>query len=126
PQLRQNGGDMRVPTTAIVAFALLGADAFADPVGQYSVSGFNPGNTTAIYNGTVTVKRTGDTYQVIWVIAGTRFVGTGIGSEDYLAVSLRSKNSSGLGLYASQKDGSWTGVSAFDGGTVIGTEKWTP
>src|SRR5664280_1264646 len=57
---------------AVSAAALLwsAASAFAaDPVGSYSVQGSNPGNR-GNYSGTVTVEKTGETYRVIWVVAG--------------------------------------------------------
>jgi hypothetical protein len=117
---------MRVFATTAAAVCLFGAAALADPVGQYGVTGTNPGNSGSPYSGTVSVQRSGDTYQVTWVIAGTRFVGTGIGSKDFLAVSYRSKNLNGLALYAGQQDGSWQGIWTYDGGTTIGTEKWMP
>jgi hypothetical protein len=117
---------MRLVATAVAALCLANAAALADPVGQYGVTGTNPGNTGSAYSGTVAVQRTGDTYQVTWLIGGTRFVGTGIGSQDFLAVSYRSKNLNGLALYAGQPDGSWQGIWTYDGGSTIGTEKWMP
>jgi hypothetical protein len=117
---------MRLVATVAAAACLVSAAAFADPVGQYTVTGTNPGNTGSTYAGTVAVQRTGDTYQVSWVIAGTRFAGTGIGNQDFLAVSYRSKDLNGLALYAGQQDGSWQGIWTVDGGTTIGTEKWMP
>ena len=58
---------------AIGAAALLWSTAAAfaaDPVGSYSVEGTNPGSGSR-YSGTVTVEKTGQTYRVIWVVAGT-------------------------------------------------------
>ncbi len=59
--------------TTTIAFA-------ADPVGGYSLAGTNPGNKSQ-YHGRVTVERTGKTYRVVWVVGGTRYVGTGIGTD---------------------------------------------
>jgi hypothetical protein len=97
--------------------------AFADPVGKYDVEGSNPGNGKN-YTGTVSVERTGDTYKVVWVIGGTRYTGTGIGNKEFLAVSYRTGNDTGLALYATTKDG-WKGIWTYANGTQIGTEEWT-
>ena len=45
------------------------------------------------------VTRTGQTYRVVWVVGNARYVGTGIGNREGLAVSYKSGNSSGLALY---------------------------
>lgn len=110
---------------AVTAAALLVsiAAAFADPIGKYDVDGTNPGNEGS-YSGTVSVERTGQTYKVVWVIGGTRYFGTGIGNKDFLAVSYRSGNQTGLALYAPDGDG-WTGVWTYAGGTQMGTDRWT-
>ena len=99
------------------------AAAFAaDPVGSYSVEGANPGGGSH-YSGTVTVEKAGQTYRVIWVVAGTRYVGTGIGDKDFLAVSYKAGNDTGLALYGAT-GGNWSGVWTFANGRQIGTEIW--
>ncbi|HZQ14991.1 MAG TPA: hypothetical protein VFB31_19460 [Pseudolabrys sp.] len=108
---------------AAAAVLLSVTAAFADPVGKYDVEGTNPGGGGR-YSGTVSVERTGDTYKVVWVVGGTRYIGTGIGDKDFLAVSYRSGNETGLALYASSKDG-WKGIWTYANGTKIGTERWT-
>jgi hypothetical protein len=113
---------------ALSAAALLwsAATAFAaDPVGRYSVEGNNPGGGGK-YTGTVTVEKTGETYQVIWVVGGTRYVGTGIGDKNFIAVSYKSGNNTGLALYgADGADGAnWTGVWTYAGGHTMGAEVW--
>jgi hypothetical protein len=117
---------MRLLAAVTTVICLTTTAAFADPVGQYNVQGTNPGNNSAVYSGTVGVQRTGDTYQIVWMVGGTRFTGTGIGNANFLAVAYKSKGFSGLALYAGQQDGSWQGIWTTDGGTVIGTEKWLP
>ena len=110
---------------AIVAAALLFSvtAAFADPTGRYHVDGTNPGSG-GTYSGTVSVERTGQTYRVVWVIGGQRFIGTGIGNKDFLAVSYRSGNQTGLALYGPDGD-DWTGVWTYAGGNQMGSEHWT-
>ena len=110
-------------TVSIAAFLLSMATAFAaDPVGNYSVQGANPGDKGR-YSGTVTVEKTGETYRVIWVVAGTRYVGTGIGNKDFIAVSYRSGSETGLALYGAD-GGNWTGIWTYAGGKEVGPEIW--
>jgi hypothetical protein len=94
----------------------------ADPVGTYSVEGANPGGGSG-YTGTVTVERTGDTYRVVWVIAGERYVGTAIGNKDGIAVSYRTGNKTGLALYG-EDGGNWAGVWTYENGRTLGPEIW--
>jgi hypothetical protein len=109
---------------AISAAALLwSATAFAaDPVGSYSVEGSNPGGGGG-YTGEVTVTKTGETYRVVWVVGGTRYIGTGIGNKDFIAVSYRSGNDTGLALYGAD-GGNWTGIWTYAGGKQVGPELW--
>ncbi len=110
---------------AIGAAVLLwsAATAFAaDPVGSYSVEGANPGGK-GNYTGTVTVQKTGETYRVIWVVGGTRYVGTGLGNKDFLAVSYKSGSETGLALYGAD-GGNWTGIWTYAGGKQVGPEIW--
>jgi hypothetical protein len=109
---------------AVLAALLFGTVAAfaADPVGNYNVTGSNPGNG-AHYSGTVSVTRTGQTYRVVWQIGNTRYVGTGIGDKDFLAVSYRAGNSTGLALYGAD-GGNWEGVWAYANGREIGGEQW--
>jgi len=112
--------------TAACICALSAVAAIADPVGQYTTQGSNPGKPSSTYSGTVKVQRTGDTYQVTWDIEGQIYTGTGIGSKDFLAVSYRSGNETGLALYAQQPNGTWEGIWTYAGGRSIGTDRWTP
>ena len=74
----------------------------------------------------MTVSRTGDTYRVIWNIGSDTYTGTGIGSDDFLAVSYRSGNETGLALYGRKSDGKWHGIWTYAGGRQIGNDVWTP
>lgn len=118
------GGSMRKYLAVVAAAFLFNLTAaFADPVGRYFVEGSDPGKPNNTYTGTVTVEQTGDTYSVVWLIGGTKFVGTGIGNKDFIAVSYRSGNNTGLALYG-PKDGGWNGVWTYAGGTTMGVERW--
>ncbi len=80
---------MIVRLAAFVAvFIVVTVPALADPVGRYTVEGKNPGGGPS-YSGTVSVERTGQTYRVVWDVGGSRFIGTGVGNKDFLAVSYR-------------------------------------
>jgi hypothetical protein len=94
----------------------------ADPTGRYTVTGSNPGGGSE-YSGTVSVEKTGQTYRVIWVVGGTRYIGTGIGNHDFIAVSYKSGSDTGLALYGSD-GGNWSGVWAYSGAKRMGTEVW--
>jgi hypothetical protein len=111
--------------SSVIAGALIlsvSAAFAADPVGTYRVEGTNPGGGSG-YTGTVTVERTGETYQVVWVVGGVRYTGTGIGDKDFIAVSYRAGNDSGLALYG-QDGGNWLGLFTVANGRNVGTEVW--
>lgn len=107
---------------AAAALVLSVVTAFADPVGSYRVEGANPGGGSP-YRGTVTVERTGETYRVVWIVGNTRFIGTGIGTGDFIAVSYRSGDQTGLALY-NEEGGAWKGVWTYANGRQLGTEVW--
>jgi hypothetical protein len=115
---------MRALTAFVSATAIVWTTAAfaADPVGRYDVEGTNPGNGSA-YRGTVTVERTGETYRVTWIVGSTRYVGTGIGNREFIAVSYRAGNETGLAMYGSEGDG-WKGIWTYAGGRQIGQERW--
>jgi hypothetical protein len=116
---------MRIIPAIALTVCLSGAAAWAgDPIGTYNISGNNPGGGSS-YSGTVKVEKTGETYKVTWEVAGTRFVGTGLGDSRFLGVSYRTGNSTGLALYAPASDDGWEGVWTYADGTQIGKEKWT-
>jgi hypothetical protein len=125
----------------IITFAILLAAvtaAIAGPEGRYTVSGTNPGG--GAYTGTVRVARTGETYEVIWDIGGTRFTGSALGaapvkgnsvmgpasdSDNVLAVGYVSGTRNfGLAYYVEQDDGTWQGIWTYGGSDRIGTEVW--
>jgi hypothetical protein len=107
----------------LAGLLLAGSPAFAaDPVGHYLVEGTNPGGGGG-YSGSVDVTRTGDTYRVVWTIAGQRFIGTAIGGTRAFAVSYRSGNETGLAIYTEDAQ-DWSGSWTYAGGNRLGTERW--
>jgi hypothetical protein len=116
---------MRIFSAALVSLVLFASPAFADAIeGQFRVRGTNPGGGSA-YAGTVTVQKTGDTYQVVWQIEGARYVGTGIGGPEGLAVTYRSGNDTGVAIYVPGSQGGFDGVWTYAGARQIGQERWT-
>lgn len=134
----------RTVTAACVATCLLvlglAGPALADPTGTYQVTGTNP-DSGGTYTGTVTVTRTGETYRVVWDIAGTRFTGTGLGAvirnnkftigpadENDIAISVGyvSGKTFGMAMYFLQDDGSWNGVWTYGGSRDVASETWRP
>ncbi len=115
---------MRLLASLTAAALLFGSSvaSAADPVGDYEIEGSNPGGG-GTYDGTVTVRKTGETYSVIWVVGGTRYIGTGIGDKNFIAVSYRSGNNTGLALYG-EDGGNWAGVWTYAGGKSVGAERW--
>jgi hypothetical protein len=124
----------------LLALLLLATPALADPVGSFSVTG--PAEGGGIYEGTVTVTRTGETYRVVWLIAGDRFVGTGFGgivvegglvlgaadpSDTLLAVAYTAPGgSTGLAVTIDGGDGTWVGRWTPGGGNTVQGEVWQP
>jgi len=115
---------MRHLFTVAAAALVLGTPAAfaANPIGTYKVEGTNPGSGSK-YSGTATVEKTGETYRVIWVVGGTQYDGTGIGNKDFIAVSYKSGNDTGLALYG-EDGGNWAGVWTYANGRQVGAEIW--
>lgn len=118
---------MRIMTAGLVACCFLAAPATAaEFASSYNVEGSSP-EGGGDYSGTVNVKKTGAaTYQVVWNIGKDKFVGTGIGGPDGLAVAYRSGDNTGVAIYREAKGGEIEGYWTYAGGTKIGEEKWAP
>jgi len=113
----------------ILAALESGAEAQKSVAGSYNVEGRGPDG--ASYRGTVEVVPTGDTFRVTWLIDGQRYLGTGIGDENFISVSYRSGNDTGLALLVNEiallvnENGVWSGIWTYAGGTKLGQERWT-
>ncbi|MFL1876242.1 hypothetical protein ACIKT0_13820 [Hansschlegelia beijingensis] len=118
---------MRSLVAASVLACLMASSAFAaDFAARYDVKGGSPGGEGS-YEGVVTVKQTGDaTYQVVWTIGPDKFVGTGIGGPEGLAVGYKSGSNTGIAIYSVEKGGKVEGYWTYAGGKQVGTETWTP
>jgi hypothetical protein len=107
---------------ATAAMALWTTAASAQFTGQYRVEGENPDGST--YKGTAQVEKTGDTWRVTWNIGGTRFVGTGIGSDEAIAIGYRSGSDTGIALLGREGE-LYRVVWTYVGGRKLGGERWT-
>ncbi|KAB1069276.1 hypothetical protein [Methylobacterium planeticum] len=111
---------------ALIALAASALPALAIE-GRYKVEGQNPGQPQ-IYRGEAVIKKTGETYSVVWQIGSGRQIGTGILSGSVLSVVFQAANAPGSGGVASFEiaDNKVTGGKwAVTGGQTAGTEKWT-
>ena len=118
----------RLLAAAAVLMVLAGGALAADPEGHYVVRGTNPGSGRP-YEGVAVVVKTGDTYRVECIIGDQTHTGTGIVTDDALAVSYYSGHGGGqvgVALYSRRKDGSWHGLWTVGGGRLTGTDVWTP
>ena len=114
---------MRHLVAIAVALLFSVTTAFAaDPVGKYTIEGNDPGGG-GTYTGTVTVERTGNTFKVTWQVGSDTYVGTGLGDREFLAVSYKLGEDTGLALY-SEDGGNWVGVWTPLGASDVGTETW--
>lgn len=116
------GAIMRQTFAALAVLLFTLTAALADPAGFYLVNGTDAANGNP-YSGTVRVERTGDTFRVTWLVGNTQYDGTGIGNAEFLAVSYRAGNITGLALYGTKGD-NWEGIWAYAGGRRLGTEVW--
>ena len=123
----------------LIAFALP-ALALAGPVGTYHVKGVNPDDGRD-YTGTVKITRKGETYSVVWQIAGSETIGVGLGlrlvggqmvagpasdADTGIAISYSSDDGMGNATYSEFSDGTWRGVWASGDDRKLSTEEWIP
>jgi hypothetical protein len=94
--------------------------------GIYAVKGRDVGRET--YEGIAEIRRSGQTYQMVWKIGPTGFVGTGLYAEGVLSVAFRDMQGRvlGLGVYALQEDKTLAGVFTFVGSDKTGSEMLSP
>ena len=115
-----------VPLIALIAF---GVAANAENIeGMYRVEGNSPGADHA-YKGKAQIKKTGETYTIVWRIGEGGHVGTGILISDVLSVffqPLDRRSAPGVASFrvldGKITGGAWTVL----GGTVGGRERWVP
>ena len=112
---------------AIGAALTMGTGAHAID-GVYRVEGHSPGSSD-LYKGQAQIKKTGDTYTVVWKIGESGHVGTGILTANVLSVffqPLARRGSRGSASFRVADDrvvdGTWTVL----GGNAVGVERWVP
>ena len=118
---------LSVTLASIAVLAVLAtATAFADAVGYYKVSGTMPSDGSP-YSGEVVIDLTGNNVaRVVWDVGGERYVGTGISSQNYLAISYQRGNAQALALFSQGDNGTWSGIWTYVDDQKIGTERWEP
>ncbi|WP_439815958.1 hypothetical protein [Zavarzinia sp. CC-PAN008] len=111
----------------------LAAATFAGPAfaahpmeGTFAVQGANPGATGEPYGGTVTVKFSGEVFDITWTMGDGTVTGTGIPLGDTLGVAFKSPDGKELGvmMLLLKPDGNLTGKWATVGGARLGDEDW--
>ena len=110
------------------ALAALTVSTAAEAIdGRYRIEGHSPGSADT-YQGEAQIKKTGDTYTVIWRIGESGHLGTGILRANVLSVffqPLDRRAAPGIASFLIVDDkvteGSWTVL----GGNVVGVERWT-
>ena len=114
---------------AVVVGSAFTVNAAAEGIdGVYRVEGHSPGSSET-YKGQAQIKKTGDTYTVVWRIGESGHVGTGILRGNVLSIffqPLDRRAAPGIAsfLVAGDKvtEGTWTVL----GGNAVGVERWIP
>lgn len=113
----------------ITAFSLLAFPSLAlalDIAGSYRLEGANP-DGAGRYTGSAEVRRTGDTFQVVWRIGGQVQQGTGILLNDVFSVTYRQDGAMpGIAVYEVGQEGVFSGTWAPVGSSAVDMEVWTP
>ena len=95
--------------------------------GRYKVEGRNPGQPQT-YRGEAVIRKSGDTYSIVWQIGSGRQIGTGILTGSVLSVVFQAAAAPGSGGVASFQvvdDKVAAGRWAVTGGQAVGTETWS-
>ncbi|MGY2047970.1 hypothetical protein [Methylobacterium sp. JK268] len=116
---------MRGLAALVIALLVAASPAAAlDISGRYQVKGATPDNSS--YTGTAEVTKTGETYRVTWSIGGTKYVGTGIGKDGFIAVAYKAGGSdTGICLLVTEDGDRVNVVWTYAGGRTLGGEQWT-
>jgi hypothetical protein len=113
---------------AVMALSPLGLPATAQGIeGVYRVEGHAP-RSSDVYKGEAQIKKTGDTYTVVWRIGSSGHIGTGILRDNVLSVFFQPLDRGAAAGVASFRiiddkiaQGTWTML----GGKEVGEENWT-
>lgn len=120
---------MNRPNAARIGFACaLTASLPAHALeGRYRIEGQNPGQAQ-VYRGEAVVRRTGETYSLVWQIGSGRQIGTGLRTGSVLSVVFQAVGGQGAGVASFETDGDRivTGRWTLIGAQATGVERWTP
>ena len=113
------------PLAALALLLAVAAPAAAIE-GRYRVVGTVPGDPRD-YRGEAQIKRTGDTYTIVWRVGPVPHLGTGLVSGQTLSVVyLPIGGRPGLAVYSIRDGRVAEGIWAELGGQHIATEQWSP
>lgn len=116
--------DLRIIFALATVLIVTMANARAELIGHYRVSGTGPDGLP--YSGEVAVEMTGPTLHVVREVSGQRYIGTGLGYKNIIAVTYLIDDKPMLALYVQDDTGRWIGTWTYADGKVTGTEHWRP
>ena len=116
----------------VIFSGIIGAALISTPVraidGLYRIEGHSPGSSD-VYKGEAQIKKTGETYTVVWRIGESGHVGTGILTDNVLSVffqPLDRRAAPGVASFHVVNDKVVDGTWSVLGGNAVGSERWTP
>ena len=116
---------MRALAAALIALSLLAAPAAAQRAGTYEVAGTTLDGQP--YSGAAVMRQVGlASWQIIWEVGGSEIRGVGMTVGTVFTVAFDAGESTGLGVYTIEPDGTLTGQWTIVGAPAIGTETLTP
>lgn len=107
---------------SLIAFAAQAEDLS----GKYRIEGRNA-TGSGTYTGEVQIVRTGEAYQLRWLLQQGGMIGMGVVLDKILSVTFQGRNGpAGIAAFRINGDGSLAGIWAEPGGKALGTETWIP
>lgn len=116
---------MRALAAALIALTLCAAPAAAQRSGTYEVTGTTLDGRP--YSGVALLRQVGlVSWQVLWNVGGAEIQGVGMSAGNVFTVAFDAGESTGLGIYTVEADGTMTGQWTIVGAPALGTETLTP
>jgi hypothetical protein len=116
---------MRALAAALIALTLAVAPAAAQRAGTYEVAGTTLDGQP--YSGVALLRQVGlVSWQVLWSVGGAEIRGVGMTAGNVFTVAFDAGESTGLGIYTVEADGTMTGQWTVVGAPALGTETLTP
>jgi hypothetical protein len=116
---------MRLFVSLTLALSLLALPAAAQRAGTYDVSGTTLDGQP--YAGVALLRQVGlVSWQIVWRVGGVELHGVGMTAGNVFSVAFDAGESTGLGIYTVEPDGTMTGQWTVVGAPAFGTETLTP